>query len=164
MSEGIQVTDDGAIIFSSAEVSPFGALARSFIDLYIENLSEISGPSLKKGAIAIGAGIGKKFPVIQKFTTALSEKWIANKAGRSLSGFLQASATKVGYDGILEEMGEERLGAILRAVTGLDTFSEIIPSWEDMLVEAGIFAVPGITSLALLFHFFATTDALDWPY
>ncbi len=148
MTEGIQVTDDGAIVFADADINPFRALARSFTDLYIENLSEITGPSLKKGALAIGTGIGKKFPVIQKFTQSLSEKWIANRVGRTLSDFLKASATKVGYDGILEEMGEERVGAILRAVTGLGSFNEIIPTWEDLLVEAGIFTVPAGVSLA----------------
>ena len=64
MTKGIRVTDDGAVIFADADVSPFKALARSFTDLYIENLTEIAGPSLKKGTLAIGAGIGKKFPVI----------------------------------------------------------------------------------------------------
>ena len=148
MTKGIQVTDDGAIVFADSDVSPFSALARSFTDLYIENITEIAGPSIKKGVLAIGKGIGKKFPVIQKITQALSDKWIANRAGRTLSGFLEASATKVGYDGILEEMGEEQLGRIIRAVTGLEDLETIVPSWEDLLVEAGIFAVPGGVSLA----------------
>ena len=149
MTKGIQVTDDGAIVFADADVSPFSALARSFADLYIENLTEIAGPSLKKGAIAIGTGIGKKFPIIPKFTQALADKWISGGAAkgitRTLSGFLKASATKVGYDGILEEMGEEQLGRIIRGVTGLEDFETIIPKWEDILVEAGIFSIPGVT-------------------
>ncbi|HEC66008.1 MAG TPA: hypothetical protein ENI23_12005, partial [bacterium] len=140
MTKGISVTDDGAIVFADAD-NPFKALARSFGDLYIENLSEIAGPSLRKGTLVIGKGIGKKFPVLGKFTKELSEKWITNKSGRTMSSFLKTSATKVGYDGILEEFGEERLGAILRAVTGLGTFGEIIPSLEELLVEAGIFTV-----------------------
>ena len=156
MSQGLQVTDDGAIIFAEADKSPMTALFRSFGDLYIENLTEVAGPSLKKGVLAVGTGIGKKFPVLNKFTKELSEKWIANRAGRTLSGFLKASATKVGYDGILEEMGEEQLGRILRAVvpgvekfdSPRERFASIIPTWEDMLVEAGIFTVPGAISLA----------------
>ena len=152
MTKGIQLTDDGAIVFADADISPFSALSRSFVDLYIENLTEIAGPSLKKGAITIGTGIGKKFPIIPKFTQALAEKWISNGAAkgitRTLGGFLKASATKVGYDGILEEMGEEQLGRIIRGVTGLEDFDTILPSWEDILVEAGIFAVPGAISLA----------------
>ena len=148
MTEGIQVTDDGAIVFADTG-SPFSALARSFADLYIENLTEVAGPSLKKGAIAIGTGIGKKFPVIPKFTQAIAERWISNGAAKGLTrtfgSFLKASATKVGYDGILEEMGEEQLGRIIRGVTGLEEFETIIPKWEDILVEAGIFTIPGVT-------------------
>ncbi len=147
MTAGIQITDDGAIVFAD-DTSPFSALSRSFADLYIENLTEIAGPSIKKGVVAVGTGIGKRFPVLGKFTQKLSEKWIANKAGRTLGQFFKASATKVGYDGILEEMGEEQLGRIIRGVTGLEDFDTIIPSWEDLLVEAGIFAVPGAVSLA----------------
>ena len=149
MTEGIQITDDGAIVFADVDVNPFSALSRSFVDLYIENLTEIAGPSLKKGAITAGTGIGKKFPIIPKFTQALAEKWISGGATkgitRTLSGFLKASATKVGYDGILEEMGEEQLGRIIRGVTGLEDFDTIIPKWEDILVEAGIFSIPGVT-------------------
>ncbi len=149
MTEGIQVTDDGAIVFADADINPFSALARSFADLYIENLTEIAGPSLKKGVISVGTGIGKKFPMIPKFTQAIAEKWISNGAAKGLTrtfaGFLKASATKVGYDGILEEMGEEQLGRIIRGVTGLEDFETIIPKWEDILVEAGIFTIPGVT-------------------
>ncbi|HEC64829.1 MAG TPA: hypothetical protein ENI23_06030, partial [bacterium] len=148
MTKGIQVTDDGAIIFADAD-KPFSALARSFADLYVENLTEIAGPSLKKGVISVGTGIGKKFPMIPKFTQAIAEKWISNGAARGITrtfgGFLKASASKVGYDGILEEMGEEQLGRIIRGVTGLEDFETIIPKWEDILVEAGIFAIPGVT-------------------
>ena len=151
MTQGITITDDGAIAFADAANNPFSALARSFADLYIENLTEIAGPTLKKGAVAAGKGIGRAFPVLVEFTEALAEKWIANApegAVRTIGGFLKASATKVGYDGILEEMGEEQLGRILRSATGLQEFSEIIPSMEDLLVEAGIFSVPGGVSLA----------------
>ncbi len=149
MTEGIQITDDGAIVFADADVSPFSALARSFADLYVENLTEIAGPSLKKGVISVGTGIGKKFPMIPKFTQAVAEKWISNGAAKGLTrtfgGFLKASASKVGYDGILEEMGEEQLGRIIRGVTGLEDFETIIPKWEDILVEAGTFSIPGVT-------------------
>ena len=149
MTEGIEITDDGAIVFADADVSPFSALARSFADLYVENLTEIAGPSLKKGVISVGTGIGKKFPMIPKFTQAIAEKWISKGATKGLTrtfaGFLKASATKVGYNGILEEMGEEQLGRIIRGVTGLEDFETIIPKWEDILVEAGTFSIPGVT-------------------
>ncbi len=166
MAEGIEITDDGAAIFSNAN-KPFSALALSFADLYIENITEISGPSLKKGVLAVGTGIGKKFPVIPKITQAIADKWISGGAAkgitRTLGDFLKASATKVGYDGILEEMGEEQLGRIIRSATGLQSFDEILPTWEDLLVEAGIFAVPGSVSLATtkLFRKDVSTEPIE---
>ncbi len=148
MTEGIQITDDGSVVFADAENKPFNALARSFLDLYIENISEVSGKAIGEGFSFAGKGIAKKFPVIGKFTKELAEKWIANKQGRTIAGFLKASSTKIGYDGILQEFGEERLGAVLRAATGLDSFSEIVPSWEELLVEAGVLVPFGGVSLA----------------
>ena len=156
MTQGIIVTDDGAIAFADAEVSPFSALSRSFVDLYIENLTEVSGKVIgegtAKGAQFIGGKLVKQFPMLTRFTQELGEKWIAKGATkgitRTVSGFLKASATKVGYDGILQEMGEEQLGRMLRVATGLEEFDTILPSMEDLLVEAGIFSVPGGVSLA----------------
>ena len=152
MTQGITITDDGAIAFADADISPFRALSRSFVDLYIENLTEVSGKALGEGVQFVGGTLVKKFPVLTKFTQELGEKWIAKGAAkgitRTASDFLKASATKIGYDGILEEMGEEQLGRILRVATGLEEFDTILPSMEDLLVEAGIFAVPGGFSLA----------------
>ncbi|KKL57659.1 hypothetical protein LCGC14_2233200, partial [marine sediment metagenome] len=42
------------------------------------------------------------------------------------------------------EMGEEQLGRIIRGVTGLEDFETIIPKWEDILVEGGIFFIAGV--------------------
>ncbi|HEC65813.1 MAG TPA: hypothetical protein ENI23_10985, partial [bacterium] len=152
MTEGIGITDDGAVAFSDAAERPFRSLALSFADLYIENLTEVAGESLRVGTIAIGKGIGKKFPILGKFTKELAERWIASGQSkgivRTIGDFLKASATEVGYDGILEEMGEEQLGRIIRSVTGLQEFSKIVPSMEDLLTEAGIFTVPAGFSLA----------------
>lgn len=151
MTKGIQITDDGAVAFSDAEVNPFKSLARSFADLYIENLTEVAGEAIGETTKLVGGKLAKQFPVLTKYTQALADKWIANAPSgvtRTVSGFLKASATKVGYDGILQEMAEERLGDVLRSATGLQSWSDMIPSMEDLLVEAGIFTVPGGVSLA----------------
>lgn len=156
MTKGIRVSDKGAIAFADAEVTPFKSLVRSFGDLYIENLTEVSGKALGEGAAKAvqftGGKLAGKFPVLTKFTQELGQKWIANGTSkgvtRTAAGFLKATATKIGYDGILEEMGEEQLGRILRVATGLEDVDTIIPSMEDLLVEAGIFSVPGGVILA----------------
>ena len=155
MTQGISVTDDGAIEFSDDQ-NPFKSLARSFVDLYIENVTEVSGKALGEGAGKavefVGGTLSKRFPILTKFTNELGQKWIANGATKGITrtsaDFLKASATKIGYDGILQEMGEEQLGRMLRVATGLEEFDTILPSMEDLLVEAGIFAVPGGISLA----------------
>jgi len=142
MSEGIQITDDGAIVFLETE-KPFTVLAKTFTNLYIENISNISGSSIKKGAVVAGKGIGKRFPVINKFTKELADRWIANKPGRTIADFMKTSATKVGYDGMLEELGENRLEDILKVTTGLESPEEILPTWEDLLIEGGVIFVTG---------------------
>ncbi len=155
MAEGIQITDDGAIVFADAD-RPFTALGRSFVDLYIENLTEISGKAIGTGTSKVvkftGGKLAKQFPVLTKYAQELAQKWItsgkAKGLTRTMGDFLKASASKVGYDGILQEMGEEQLGRIIRSATGLQDFNKILPSMEDLLVEAGIFSVPGVTSLA----------------
>lgn len=148
MTEGIAVTDDGAIIFADAERNPWRALSSSFTDLYIENLTEIAGGEIGKGFKWVGHGIGSKFPVIGKFTQELGEKWVGNKFGRTMDDFFKVTQTKVGFHGVLEEFGEERLGDVLRVITGKQSAAEIIPDWEDMLIEAGVFTVIGGANLA----------------
>lgn len=148
MTKGIQITEDGAMSFSNAEAEPFTSIIASFGDLFIENLSEVSGTALKEGVLKGAGAIGKRFPILDNLAQKIGEKWVGNRAGRTLTQFAKASATKIGFDGILAEIGEERVGAIMRAVTGLGTFGEIIPSMEDLLVEAGVFSLLGGFSLA----------------
>lgn len=143
MTEGVQLTEQGAIIFANAD-KPFSAFAASFADLFIENISEIAGEkAIPEFVSFVGGNIAKRFPLIGKFSDALAKKWVSNKAGRTLADFAKVSATKIGYDGILEEMGEEQLGRILRVATGLQSFNEIIPSAEDLLVEVGVISTLG---------------------
>lgn len=148
MTKGIQITEDGAVSFSNAEAEPFTSIVSSLGDLFIENLSEVSGAALREGVLKGAGAIAKRFPILDDLAQKIGEKWIANRAGRTLSQFAKASATRIGFDGILEEIGEERLGAIMRAVTGLGTFDEIIPSQEELLIEAGVFSLLGGLSLA----------------
>lgn len=146
---GVSITEDGALVFADAERNPFTALSRSFTSLFIENLSEVSGKSLGEAATFIGKGIGKQFPVIPKFTQGLAEKWMANKAGRTLNQFAKVANTKIGFDGIIQEVGEERLRDVLAVATGLETLDDIAPTWEKMWIEAGILTAFGGVNLAV---------------
>jgi hypothetical protein len=154
MTKGLEITDDGTAVFADAERNPFTAVAKSFTDLYIENLSEIAGGAIGEGAgkaIKFTGKLAKKFPFINKATEEIAEAWIKNApkgTERTLSQFLTKATTKVGFNGILGEFTEERLGDIMRSATGLQDWNEILITKEEALIEAGIFSLFGGVNLA----------------
>lgn len=154
MTRGITVTDTGAVAFADAARKPWTALAGSFTDLYIENLSEISGGAIGEGvakAVKFTGKLAKKFPFINKATEELAELWIKNApkgTTRTLSQFLSKATTKVGFNGILGEFAEERLGDVMRAATGLQEWEDVLVSKEEALIEVGLFTLFGGINLA----------------
>jgi hypothetical protein len=148
MTEGLMITDSGAYVFSNADKSPWSALASSFTDLYIENVTEIAGGKIGEGFSFAGKGIGEKFPILGKFTKELGEKWLSTNSGKTMADFLKLTQTKIGFDGVLQEMGEERLADVLRAATGKDEWSDVVPTMENMLIELGLFTTIGGANLA----------------
>ena len=154
MTKGLEITDDGTAAFADAERNPWRAVTASFTDLYIENLSEIAGGAIGEGLGGIVKFTGKhakKFPFINKVTEELADAWIKNAPKgitRTLEQFLAKATTKVGFNGILGEFAEERLGDIMRAATGLQEWGDVIISKEDALIEAGIFMTFGGVNLA----------------
>lgn len=154
MTSGLQITDDGAIAFADAERNPWTALTQSFTDLYIENLSEIAGGAIGEvagKALKFTGKLAKKFPFVNKFTEELAEAWIRNAPPgleRTLQQFLTKATTKIGFNGILGEFAEERLGDIMRAATGLQEWEDVLVSKEEALIEVGVFSVFGVVNLA----------------
>jgi hypothetical protein len=151
LTDGVQITDTGAAAFSDAEQNPWTAIGHSFLDLYIENVSEIAGGAIGEGFSFAGKGIAKKFPFIGKYTDEIAKLWVNNApAGteRTLEQFLTKATTRVGFNGILGEFSEERLGDVMRAATGLQEWEDVLVSKEEALIEAGIFTVFGGVNLA----------------
>lgn len=142
----LTLTDKGTEILEQANETPFTSILKGYGDAFIENYSEISGGWIAKaGGALVPVKIAKSFEKVFK-------RLHPDKAVRELW-------TKAGFHGFLSEVGEERLGDFLRAVTGVEDFgaddpSSIldrvvasIPHGEDLLVELGVL---GITSLG--FH------------
>ncbi len=154
---GIKVTEKGGLIFTEAQDTPFIAFAKGFGDVFIENLSEISGPAIGK----VGKKIASKFPLLQKFSDGLQKLWLGKNPSKTVTDFNKAM-TKVGYNGFLEEIGEEQLGKLLRTATGVTDFPErqdgesagdffvrmATTFGTDLLVEAGTLAIPAGVSIA----------------
>lgn len=144
----IEVTEKGDILLREANDTPFTAFAKSFGDVFIENLSEISGPAISK--------VAQKVPFVGKFVKAVGKQFKKLHPGES---FAAKMIEKGGYNGFLQELGEERVGDLLRAATGVQDFGEpgggiieniidSIPGGEDLLVEMGVIAIPGVARFA----------------
>ena len=90
------------------------SLAKAWGDTVIESFSEETGGVLTKGA----AGLVGKLPFGAKFLDKLQSNWIA-ATGNTADDFATKMLTKSGYSNILAEMGEERVGTLLREATGV---------------------------------------------
>ncbi len=149
---GITVTEKGGLLLKESQETPFSALAKGFGDVFIENLTEISGPAIGK----VARGILKRIPFLGRYGGELQKLWLRANPDKGVADFVKTMGTKVGYNGFLEELGEEQLGKVLRAATGVETFGAVqtgdkvedlvarmiaaIPDFEELLVEAGILA------------------------
>lgn len=124
----------------------------SWGDVAIEAASEAAGEEFTSGAAYL---LGKtKFG--SKVATGLQKAWIAVTGGKK-GEFLRKMSSKGGYSNIIAEIGEERLGTVLRAITDVDDFgagkdasmierikSGIIQDYENIGVEIGVLSVPFI--------------------
>jgi len=131
-------------------------------ELTIDEQNQISGSITKPGDnvyLSTVKALG------DQWIETLSEKSgglfrVAGRAGKEvmlrhglLRGFLKANPTaktsdfmkivrRSGYDGIIAEMGEERLGEVGRAALGLDEWE--LPTSRQLLVELVSFSIPGL--------------------
>ncbi len=150
--EGMQLTEEGKFITEGVKESPFTSAWKGFGDVWIEMMSEEAGAGITKGM----SMVARKVPFINKAMRKLGGKWIGLGAGRTMREFNRKIGTATGYHGVLEEMGEERLGDFMRAVTGIQDFGAgegatifdrviaSIPKAEQLLVEGIAFSIPGV--------------------
>ena len=148
VQSNFQLTEKGRQLRKDAKEKPMTSFVMGFADTMVEAYSEASGEFLGKLAgVFIPKGLTKSLEKIYKRlhpNEAITKLW-----------------TKAGFHGILNEMGEERLGDLLRAVFGIEDFGakdpdsmldrlvSSIPNAEQLLLEAAIFSVPGMGQLAM---------------
>ena len=85
--------------------------------LYIENLSEMTGQFITRGALALG----KRVPFTNKLIEKTGTAWrrIFNKSADDL---LKKISTTTGVNDLFGEVGEERVNTILQAIVDADDF------------------------------------------
>jgi len=136
------LTDAGVRVRKEATEKPVVSLLKGVGDTFIEMFSEETGAAVSKLTRLIPGYHG-----LQRTMEKTFEKSDLAKRGVELW-------TKSGWNGFVEELGEERIGDLLRAVTGIEDFGAenpesmidrmvaSLPNGEELLVEAGITALP----------------------
>lgn len=141
------LSSEGKVLIGESAEKPFTSAWKAFGDVVIENMSEEAGAT-------IGKGIRKVIP--KKMARALTRAFKKIHPGEKVTKIM----TKAGYHGFLEEWGEERLGNLMRAVTGVQDFGvkagnmferiiASIPNKDELLVEAGVLSVPGLVKTGI---------------
>jgi len=149
VNASLAVTDKGLKLLKDSKESPAISSMKAFGDTWIENFSEELGGALSVGVGKIGKAITMKSGLARRFVKAI-DKLVPDKQ-------FMTSMKKLGFNGALEEYGEERVGGALRAVTGVDDrdigmfdklTEAIFPKAEDAMIELGLFSVMGGSSFA----------------
>lgn len=137
---------------------PFAdALVKGFGDSAIEIMSERAGGPLSRGA---GSVLGR-IPIperLKAIKNGIAAAWIKSQAGRDIQALSKAVASKTGWNGVIGEVLEERVGDVARLATGLESPNENVTgqlatgkfseALEQLAVEGLAFSVPGAASLA----------------
>ena len=148
LNDSISITDKGEVLYKEATEKPAMTMLKSFGDTWIENSSEMAGAFLFKPITgAVGRNLPKGFGTGFK---ALVEKTTGFKYAKAIAKF-------GGYDGMLEELGEERVGDFLRTALNLenkgysfDAFGQaLFPDWDQLQVELGLISIYGGASYAM---------------
>ena len=152
LNEQIAITEKGDVLLKEAQTAPATQAFKAAGDIFIEVFTEQAG-----GVVA---------QPLSKLTGKVSDvvipKAIRNRFSGAVRDVLGISVNeglaKFGFNGMLAELGEERLADILRFGAGLDdpdrelTFEgaldAITPSKDQLLVEAGIITIFGAGSRA----------------
>lgn len=148
-------TEDGRFMMARPTEKPMTSFVKAVGDQYIEQISEQSGGALR----GVGRVASRALP--KRIVNAIGNAWIRAKGGRNAVSFARQIMEKGGFHGVLEEMGEERVGDVLRAITGvedfgtgedatwLDRLAASVPDGRQLLVEMASFAVPGAARIGL---------------
>lgn len=148
ISEHLAITDKGEAILRESKSSPATSAIKAFGDVWVENFTE------ELGGEVIGKATSK---LISKLPYGLKSK-LYNAARQVRPNItVREFFSKTGFNGVLPEIGEERINSILNVALGLNeedkpTFQKyreaIFPGWDQLSIELGLFSIFGGSSLA----------------
>ena len=138
---------DGKLITVAGE-PVLTAFGKSLGDAFIEYFSEETGGAITGGLSKAGKAILGKVPGAKEYVGRLAD---ALRKALPKNAATTNLLKNIRYDGLIGELGEERLGDVLRSVTGVNDIpilKALWPGWEQILVEAGVLVFPGAAGLA----------------
>jgi len=151
-TDGVQLTpgEQGIVAMMDRESRKgnWDRFADATVDSFIENVSERSGAYIAK---LIPAGVRESIGKMSQqakgrlLSAALVKSLVARNPGKPV-GQIGKFLKGANIGGTFEEMGEERVGALLRDIYKGTTTGEwelTLPSAEDLAVEMVAFTVPG---------------------
>lgn len=155
LDRNLMVTPEGQILLNEAEQNPATSVLKAIGLLHIETLSETAGFVFN----AAGKALNKY--IAPKLLKHLPEKFVKNfeKLNREVTGLSTVKALqKYGWNGVLEEYGEERVSDFLQTTFDLDgekgySFEQfltaIFPPKEQALAELMAFSIMGGMGLGI---------------
>lgn len=155
LDRNLMVTPEGQILLNEAEQNPATSVLKAIGLMQIETLSETAGFAFN----AVGKALNKY--IAPKLLKHLPEKFVKNleKLNRKVTGLSTVKALqKYGWNGILEEYGEERVSDFLQTTFDLDgekgySFEQfltaIFPPKEQALAELMAFSIMGGMGLGI---------------
>ena len=153
INDSISITDKGEVWFKESDAKPAVTVMKAIGDVFIENLSEdLGGALITPGLNKIGAGIRRVGKPVKRVVPEALRQGFSELVQKTTNSTVREGFEKLGYNGLLEEIGEERIGALLR--TSLDIDSEdgystqqfldaMFPDADEFLVEVGAIATFG---------------------
>ena len=154
LSDSLAISPEGQAILKESETTPATAFLKALALTNIEVGSEMSGELLVRPFMQAGAKLGKVIaqPVLKMLPKGFADEFVKLAEDVTKLPFAKA-VDDLGFNGILEEMGEERVGDLLQFAFNLDgedgwSFEQFLdamfPSVEQLGQEALSFGVTGM--------------------
>ncbi len=155
IDNNLLVTPEGQVLLNEAETKPATSVLKAMGLMQIETFSETAGYAFNFGGKVLGNFINNK--LLKK----LPDKFVKNLSNltKQVTGLSTVKALeKYGWNGILEEYGEERISDLLQTTFDLDdekgySFEQFLqalfPPKEQAIAELLSFAIMGGTGAGI---------------
>lgn len=121
LSDSLAISPEGQAILKESNEKPAIAFMKALAMTNIETASELSGAMLVRPIMQAGGKLGKVLasPIMKALPKGFADKFVKLAEQATKLPFAKA-VDDLGWNGILEEMGEERVGDLLQYAFNLD--------------------------------------------